>query len=75
MKCVCGIKRSNTMRVNMKTLDCSFSNVQKFPEIPSRDLQILNLKGNDIVTLDRSIAELADLKGIDVSGKLMKSIG
>lgn len=75
MECICGMRRSTHFRVDLRTLDCSFSNVQTFPIIPSEHLQVLNVKGNDIVNVDRNIAKLRELKEIDLSGNLIKSIG
>lgn len=75
IECICGLRRSNHFRADLKTLDCSFSNVKDFPDIPSDDLEVLNVRGNGIASVDRSIAKLKDLKEIDLSGNMIKSIG
>ena len=74
-ECNCGIRKSSHYHSDLRTLDCSFSNLSVFPTPLSANLQVVNIRGNSIELVDRSIAKLAGVKEIDLSGNRIKSIG
>ncbi|KAK8728451.1 hypothetical protein OTU49_009312 [Cherax quadricarinatus] len=73
--CSCGILLSKHLHEELKTFDCSFTNMKTFPEKLPNDLQVLTVRGNSIYHVLDNLSQLTGLRELDLSSNRIKSIG
>ena len=72
--CKCGIFPSELTQDPLITLECSFARIKIFPKQLSKELEVLNLRGNSIFNINESISDLTNLRELNLSGNRIKSI-
>ncbi|XP_042857975.1 leucine-rich repeat neuronal protein 1-like [Penaeus japonicus] len=73
--CTCGLLSSTHFHHSLKTLNCSFVNLNSFPLKLPIDLQVLTLKGNSIIRVPDTVSRLTDLRYLNLIGNKISSLG